>query len=142
MNQPQPNAQPAAQLKTDRSLVKYILLSLVTFGIYGIYMFSKISTDINTIATRYDGKKTKHYCLVTFVFSWLTCGIYPLVWGHGISNRIGAELNRRGIAYDFSAKDFWIWNVLLSCIIVGPFIYANKLFTAMNMLSEDYNQKG
>lgn len=39
---------------------------------------SNISTDINTIASRYDGKKTMHYCLVLFIFSWLTLGIVPL----------------------------------------------------------------
>ena len=50
---------------------------------------SNISTDINTIASRYDGKKTMHYCLVLFIFSWLTLGIVPLVWNHKISDRIG-----------------------------------------------------
>lgn len=44
-------------LKMNRSLVKFILLSLITFGIYGIVVLSGISSDINTIASRYDGKK-------------------------------------------------------------------------------------
>lgn len=60
---------PARQLKTNRSLLKYILLSIITLGIYGIVVMSNISSDINTIASRYDGKKTMHYCLVFFIFS-------------------------------------------------------------------------
>ena len=104
---------PARQLKTNRSLLKYILLSIITLGIYGIVVMSNISSDINTIASRYDGKKTMHYCLVFFIFSWLTLGIVPLVWSHRISKRIGAELARRGINYKFGAGTFCINGTLL-----------------------------
>ena len=55
--QPARPAAPVVQLKTNRGLVKYILLSLITFGIYGLVVMSAVSTDINTIATRYDGKR-------------------------------------------------------------------------------------
>ena len=43
---------PIRQLKTDRSLLMYILLNMVTFGIYGIVLMSGVSTDINEIASR------------------------------------------------------------------------------------------
>ena len=136
------SSAPVGQLKTNRSLLKFILLSLITFGIYGLVVMSSVSTDINTIASRYDGKKTMHYCLVVFIFSWLTLGIVPLVWNHKISNRIGNELTRRGISYNFDASTFWLWNVLGSLILVGPFIYMHKLLTSMNLLAENYNVNG
>ena len=136
------NTAPAYQLKTNRGLLKYILLSIVTLGIYSLVLMSAISSDINTIATKYDGKKTMHFCLLFFVFSWLTCGIASIVWCHRISKRIGNELSRRGIAYSFGAGSFWGWNVLGSFIFVGPFIYLHKLCKAMNLLSADYNVKG
>lgn len=139
---PAANAAPVGQLKTNRGLLKYILLSLITFGIYGLVAMSGVSTDINTIAGRYDGKKTMHFCLVAFIFSWLTAGIVPLVWYHKISARIGNELQRRGIDYSFGAGSFWGWNILGSFIVVGPFIYTHKLFKAMNLLAADYNTKG
>ena len=134
--------QPAAQLKTNRSLVKFILLSIVTLGIYAIVVMSGISTAINTVASRYDNKKTMHFCLVALVFSWLTVGIVPLIWYHRISNRIGDEMRRRELGSDFSAKDFWLWGILGSLIIVGPFIYTHKLLSNMNKLAEDYNTVG
>lgn len=134
--------RPVGQLKTNRSLVKYILLSIITFGIYGLVVLSSVSTDINTIASRYDGKKTMHYCLVAFIFAGLTLGIVPLVWYHKISNRIGNELSRRGITYGFNAGTFWCWNILGCFIIVGPFIYMHKLLKSMNLLSENYNING
>ena len=135
-------AQPPAQLKTNSSLLKFILLSLITFGIYGIVVMSSISNDINLIAGRYDGKKTMHFCLLTFVFSWLTFGIAIFVWYHRISARIGKELKRRGIFYSFGAGTYWLWNILGSLIVVGPFIYFHKLFKSMNLLAKDYNEKG
>ena len=133
---------PSVQIKPYGSWLGFFLLSLITFGIYGIVKMSRISTDINTIASNYDGKKTMHYCLVFFIFSWLTFGIVPLVWFHKLSARIGDELDRRGISYSFGAGSFWVWNVLGSLIIVGPFVYTHKLLTSMNLLAEDYNAKG
>lgn len=141
-NQVQAPVAPVGQLKTNRGLLKYILLSLITFGIYGLVVMSGISTDINTIAGRYDGKKTMHYCLVAFVFSWLTFGIVPLVWFHKISARIGNELERRGLGYSFGAGTFWGWYILGAMIGVGPLVYCYKLFKAMNTLAADYNEKG
>lgn len=129
-------------LKMNRSLVKFILLSLITFGIYGIVVLSGISSDINTIASRYDGKKNVHYCLMYFVFSWLTLGIYPLIWYHGLSKRIGNELKRRNIPYSFGAGSFWGWNVLGAFIVVGPLVYSYKLLKSMNLLCADYNARG
>ena len=133
---------PANQLKTNRSLLKYILISMITFGIYAIVVDSAVSSDINIIASKYDGKNTMHFCLMSFVFSPLTLGIYAFIWYHKISNRIGNELARRGINYNFSATDFWLWGVLGSFIIIGPFIYKHKMLASMNMLAEDYNIKG
>ncbi len=52
-----PVAAPIRQLDTNRGLLKFILLSIITFNIYGIVVMSKVSSDINIIATRYDGKK-------------------------------------------------------------------------------------
>ena len=136
------SSAPVGQLKTNRGVIKYILLSIITFGIYGLVVMSNVSTDINIIAGRYDGKKTMHYCLVVFIFAGLTLGIVPLVWYHKISSRIGGELKRRGIAYSFGAGSFWGWNVLGLLIAIGPIIYMHKLLKAMNLLSENYNING
>ena len=92
------NTAPVGQLKTNKGLLKTILLSLITFGIYPLVVMSAVSTDINVVASRYDGKKTMHYCLLFFIVAPITCGIASIVWSHKISNRIGAELKRRGLS--------------------------------------------
>ncbi len=135
-------AAPVYRMKTNRGLLKLILLSLITFGIYPLVVYSGISSDINTIASRYDGKKTMHYCLLLFIVAPITMGIAAIVWSHRISNRIGNELKRRGVPYSFSAGDFWLWNVLGSLIGIGPLVYTHKLLKAMNMLCAHYNTYG
>ena len=133
---------PVGQLKTNKGLLKTILLSLITFGIYSLVVMSAVSNDINIVASRYDGKKTMHFCLLTFIVAPITFGIAGIVWFHKISDRIGAELNRRGIEYSFSATDFWLWYVLGSLIVVGPFVYLHKMFKAVNKMNAHYNVNG
>ena len=136
------HVKPAFQLPTQRGLLKIILLGFITFGIYPLVVYSKISEEINLIASPHDGKHTMHYCLIYFIFSWLTLGIAPFVWVHRICNRIGGEIKRRGLSYGFGAADFWLWGILGSLIVVGPFIFVHKFLKAMNLLNADYNQHG
>lgn len=135
-------AYPMRQLKTNRAWWKIWLLGFITFGIYTIVALTNISNSINTAASRYDGKKTMHACLLLFLIAPITLGIGAFVWFHKLSNRIGNELMRRQLPYSFGASDFWIWAFLLSIIVVGPFIYLHKLCKAMNFVCADYNARG
>lgn len=141
--QPVAPVAPALQLKTNRGWFKTLLLSLITFGIYPLVLFSAMSTDINTIASRYDGKKTMHFCLLFFVIAPITFGIGAIVWYHRISRRIGNELLRRGIPYSFGAGSFWGWNVLGVFLFgIGPIVYLHKLCKSMNLLCANFNING
>ncbi|MBQ6065463.1 MAG: DUF4234 domain-containing protein [Clostridia bacterium] len=143
--QPQPQYQqpgPVAQLRTNRSLAKVFFLSLITLGIYGLVCYGNITDDVNTVCSRYDGKKSMNYYLLFFIIAPITLGIAAIVWTHNICNRIGDELKRRQINYSFSASDFWLWCVLGSLIVVGPFIFTHKFMTAMNRMNESFNMYG
>ena len=107
---------PMNQLKTNRSLIKLILLSIVTLGIYAIIFFYRVSEDINTIASRYDGKRTMNYLLILFIIGPITLGIAAYVWFHRFSNRVGSELNRREINYNFNAGTYWMFYGIPSII--------------------------
>ena len=127
-------------LKTNRGLAKYLFLSFITFGIYGLVVLCNISSDINTIASRRDGKHTMNFLLIYFIFGWMTFGIASIVWTHRISSRIGDQLSARNLPYNFGASDFWLWSVLGSLILIGPFIYLYRFFKAMNIIADDYNK--
>ncbi len=151
MNYAQPNIninvaqqashRPVLQLANGRGLLMYILLGIITCGIYPIVIMSRIADEINITASRYDGRKTMPYFAMCAVAP-LTLMILPLVWIHNLSNRIGNEARRRGYQSTMSATCFWLWNVLGSLIIVGPFIYWYKFFKAMNQINTSYNMYG
>lgn len=124
-------------MKANRGLIKFILLSLITFGIYDIIFFSAIGEDLNILAP--DDKKTMHFCLIFFLLGPITFEIATIVWFHKMSGKIGRTLKARGIDYSFGASTFWIFEVLLSFTIICPFIYFAKLCKSMNLLVEDYN---
>lgn len=132
---------PALQLPTNRSLLKMFFLSLITFGIYGIVIWTKIAGEINITASRYDGKRTCPY-FATLFLTMITYGIFAFVWQHKFTSRVGAEVKRRGYNYNFGTGDFWLWCVLGSLIIVGPFIYCHKLMKSMNMINASFNIYG
>lgn len=133
---------PVAQLKTNRGLLKFFLLSLITLGIYGLVVMAHVSEDTNIVCSRYDGKKTMNFWLLFFLVGPITLEIAAIVWMHKLCARIGNEANRRGLDCNFGAKSFWLWNVLGAIIVVGPFIFYHKLFKTMNVLNQDFNTKG
>lgn len=136
------NQAPVAQLRTNRSLIKTILLSLITIGFYGLFVYAGVTNDVNTVCTRYDNRRSMNYWLLILVVTPLTLGIASIVWMHNLCDRIGNELKRRGIDYDFGAGTFWLWGVLGSLIVIGPLVFLHKLFKAVNMLNESFNQIG
>ena len=141
-NVQQPVPMPMKPMNTERKLWKYIVFSILTCGIYSIVFWSSIGEDLNLTASRRDGKKTMHYCLLFFLVGPITGGIANLVWNHRICNRMGTELSRRGLPYKISASTFWLWGILGSLIIVGPLVFLSKFCKAMNFLANDYNTYG
>lgn len=132
---------PLLKLRTNRGAGEFFILTLLTASLYSIVVFTHISTEINDIASRHDGKKTMHFCLV-LVLGLLSFGIVPLIWTHRLSNRMGVELMRRQLPYEFSARAFWLWCILGAFILVGPIVYVHRLMRSMNYLAADYNRAG
>ncbi len=133
---------PVKKLKTNRGAIKAVLLTIVTFGIYGLVLYHKMSEEINITASKYDGKRTMNFLLLFFIVGPITLEIGTLVWFHKFSRRIGDELKRRNIDYSFGAGSFWLWNTLGLIILVGPFVYLHKVIKAVNLINENYNING
>ena len=117
--------QPAYQMPCQRGLLKMLLLSLLTLGIYPVVIYSRISEEINMVSSRHDGQRTMPF-LFMCMLAPLTLMIYPFVWIHGLCNRMDAELQRRQISYKFSAASFWLWNLVYGFVgglITGITVY-------------------
>ena len=132
---------PMLRLPTERGLAKMFFLGILTLGIYPTVIWSRIVTELNIAASRYDGERTMPY-FEMLLLAPFTLMIYPLVWMHSFCRRIGTELERRGIGYEFGADKFWLWNVLGCLILVGPFVFVHKLMKAMNLINRDFNVNG
>lgn len=120
-------AVPRIQLPTRRGLGKMIFLGILTFGIYPTVIWSRLSGEVNMVASRYDGERTLSF-FGMILLAPLTLGILPLVWMHKLCRRIGGELGRRNVDYAFGPRDFWLWNFLLgllcgACMGAGSAMY-------------------
>lgn len=73
-------------LKQDRNFWMYLLLSIVTCGIYSIYWWYVFVNDLNTLGQG-DGEESPNY-IVVILLSIVTCGIYNYFWYYKQGNRM------------------------------------------------------
>ena len=106
---------PKLQLPVKRKLWKMILFGILTAGIYPAVIWSRLVSEVNLVASRYDGERSMPFFAMALL-SPLTLGVHTLVWMNKLCRRIGTELQRRSIPYTFGPSDFWLWAFLLSCI--------------------------
>ncbi len=127
-------------LKTDRNLWIYILLNIVTCGIYGLYFIYTLSRDIN-IVCREDGQNTAGL-LAYFLLNFVTCGIYSWIWSYSFANRLYMNAPRYGMQFSENGTTVLMWDIfgMLICGI-GPFIAMYIMIKNLNILSKAYNDK-
>ncbi len=127
-------------LQENRSAWKYVLLCIVTLGLYNLFFFIPFSFDLDKVCPRRDGTRTMNY-LAAYILSYFTFSIVLLIWDYSIAERIQTALSERGIACDFGTKTFWLWRVLLGLFGIGNIVYVWHLCRAMNLLCADYNRE-
>lgn len=129
--------KPRSKLATNRNMWKFMILSLLTCGIYTIIFFIPFSFDLERIHPS-SGKRMNF--LFAYIFALFTFSIVIDIWHYQNTKQISEALEARKIDYEFGTGDFWKWLILGSFIIVGPFVYYHKLCHSMNLLCEDYNE--
>ncbi len=126
-------------MKTDRSLGKYIILTLITFGIYSLFFWHEYARDMNIICAG-DGKNTRGI-LFRIIISILTLGIYEWIWLYSAGERIEMNAHARNVYCNTTGTNVLLWYILGVLIIIGPFIGLHKLINGINVLAADYNAK-
>lgn len=127
------------RISTNRSLVTYIVLSIVTCGIYGYYFLYTLARDVN-IMCEGDGEATSGL-VVFIVLSMVTCGFYALYWYYKLANRLAANAPRYGLNFQENGTTVLMWYLigLLICGI-GPYVAMYFLIKNTNALAVAYNQ--
>ena len=130
--------KPRAKLPTNRSMWKFMILDILTLGLYSIFFFVSFSLDLEKVTPQGSSKP------ISFVMAWgisiCTFRIAIDIWHYQTAVAVSEALKHRNIDFEFGTDDFWKWFIFGSFILVGPFIYFNKLCKAMNLLCEHYNE--
>lgn len=127
------------KLKDDRGLASYIILSIITCGIYGYYFIYKMAHDVN-VACDGDGENTSG--LVAFILlSMITCGIYAWYWYYKLGNRLANNAGRYGLGIQENGTTVLMWCIFGTLICgIGPFIAMYILIKNSNMICNAYNR--
>lgn len=136
--QPGPVYYGPRRMPTDRSLLVYILLSIITCGIYSYYFIYCLARDVNEVC-RDDGQKTGGL-LAFILLSFITCGIYAIYWYYSLGNRLAANAPRYGLVFQENGTTILLWYLVgwLMCGI-GPFVAMHILIKNTNALCAAYN---
>ncbi len=128
------------RIKDDRSIITYLLLSLITFGIYAIWFLHRMTKDINELC-REDGNRTPGV-LALVLFSLLTCGLYGLFWWYRVGDILAVAVRKRNLNSSVSGSG------VLICFVLGYFVFGiaswvgmHRVFEATNELAVEYNSR-
>lgn len=123
---------------TNRSLVKYIIFTIITCGIYNLYFIYKLSEDVNIICAG-DGEDTPGL-LKYILLSIITCSIYAWYWYYKLGNRLNSNANRYGLQFQENGTTVILWMLLGSWICgLGTFYAYYIIIKNTNSLAEAYN---
>ena len=129
----------SGRLPTDRSLVTYILLSIITCGIYSYYFLYMLARDVNTVCEG-DGQETPG--LLPFILlSFVTCGFYALYWYYCLGNRLANNAPRYGLHFQENGTTVLLWYLVGAFLCgIGPYVAMHFLIRNTNSLCAAYNQ--
>ncbi len=125
-------------VQTNRSLLKYILFTIVTLGLYGFWFIYKLAQDINIICKE-DGKNTAGL-LKFIVFTMITCGIYAWFWYYGVGNRLAENASRYNLTFSENGTTVLLWMLFGSMLCgIGIFVALHIIIKNTNALATAYN---
>ena len=113
-----------------RSLGKYILLTIVTLGIYNIFFWYKWTEDVNKLCEG-DDKESANYLLI-FILDWCSLGINTLAWNSQMGERLFQKAADYGVEFKHGGMFFMLTRFI-------PFVSAAYKISYVNKLAEIYN---
>lgn len=134
-----PSAYCGERLKDDRGIISYILLSIVTCGIYNLYFIYKLGHDTN-IACEGDGENTAGL-LAFILLSFITCGIYSWIWYYKLGNRLASAAPRYGLSLQENGTTVLLW-MLFGVFLcgIGPLVAMHIIMKNTNKICNAYNR--
>ena len=123
----------------QRSFWMYLLLNVVTCGLYGLYFWYVWNEDVNRICAG-DGQEMPNY-IVVILLGLITCGIYIFYWMYKQGNRLQVNAGRYGVQLQENGSTFLLWALLglITCALAQYYGYY-LMIQAVNKLAQGYNR--
>lgn len=132
-------SDPEGKLKLEKfNFTKYLLLSLVTFGIYSIVVLWRFTKTVNILCDG-DEKESSNYIIV-FLLSLVTMGVYGFYWIYRQAERLQDIAPKYNCTITTSPVSILLWDSFGSLIIVGQFIAWHHMFRNINKLIDSYSE--
>ena len=93
-----------------RDIVKSIIFTIITCGIYGIYWFIVLTDDVNRIS---DDNSTSGG--MAFLLTLITCGIYGYYWAY----QMGKKIYKYSNSHDMQLSDNSVLYIILQLFGLG-----------------------
>lgn len=116
-----------------RSFIKYILLNIITLGIYGLFFWYKWTEDLNRVCDG-DDKDSANYLLV-LLLNIFSLTVYVWVWNYQMAERLYAAAPKYGKKLKHGGLFVLIWRFFL------PVVSSYYKIKYLNILSECYNRE-
>ena len=110
------------ELRTNRSLLKYLVFGVLTCGIYCIWQMIEIGKSLDELASNHAYRKTPNY-LVMSLAGLLTFTITEIFWFWIVSTSIDDEGKYRNI------KVYFTQPVLIATIAIPRILFVLSIFT-------------
>jgi len=128
------------KLTTNRGFWLTILLSIITFGIYGLYLTYAFAKETN-IACKEDGKHTSGL-VVYILLSIVTLGIYGIVWNCQWIGRCNNYLAKHGKPEGLQVSTYLLTIFLWGWLTLGIMyiVLMCKTLYLQNAVNSTYNE--
>ena len=120
------------------NFVKFLLLGIVTCGIYIVYTYYKFAKTVNKLCDG-DGKESPNY-IVVLLLGMITLGIYTQYWMYTQAERLRNAAPKYNCKIPYGGIKVLLWGTFGNLIIVGPILSAYYLLKSVNLLIVNYNQ--
>ena len=121
----------------NRNFAVTLLLSVVTLGIYPLYLTEIMAENINLACVR-DGKRTWGW-VPLLLLGVVTLGIFPLFWHCQVISRMNRHAEHYGYKPLITHKFYLLWTMVGALCIVGPFIAFYRFLAAFNQTCHIFN---
>ena len=113
----------------QRKIAKYVLLQIVTLGIYGLFFWSDWTEDLNKMCED-DDKESANYILV-FLLDIFSLGIYSFVWNYTQAERMYRIAPQYGIELKHGGSYVLLLRTILFFLPVFGSVERIKSFNAL-----------